>query len=205
MRKLSSTLLALGAALAATFLVVSVASAHAPIKFIHWDSQTNPTSLTAMTDNRTITTTPGSFYLRVYNAGGSRIDNGDAKVGADQMSITVTLIPGLTAGTYRVDWLTTSTDGAVLSSSVSVTLPESNGGAVAPPPDPDGGADDADTAAPAATEAPPTTSTHPVTPPSAGDAGLASHNGGNSDALFVLAGTLAMLTAGGVAFAGRKR
>jgi methionine-rich copper-binding protein CopC len=203
MRKLPLTLMAAGAALVATLLVVSVASAHAPIKFIHWDSQTNPTSLTAMTDNRTMTTTAGSFYLRVYDVSGSRVDNGDAKVGADQTSITVTLIPGLTAGTYRVDWFTTSTDGAVLSSSVPVTLPETNGGAVAEPADPDGGADDDADAAPPATEAPAPPET--IAPPSTGDAGLKSPSGGSSDALFILAGTFAFLTAGGVAFAGRKQ
>jgi methionine-rich copper-binding protein CopC len=201
MRKLPLTLMAAGAALVATLLVVSVASAHAPIKFIHWDSQTSPTSLTAMTDARTITTTPGSFYLRVYNAGGSRVDNGDAKVGADQTSITVTLIAGLTAGAYRVDWLTTSTDGAVLSSSVPVTLPETNGGAVAEPPDPDGGADEDATPPSTSFITPPET----IAPPSTGDAGLKSPSGGSSDALFILTGTFAFLAAGGVAFAGRKQ
>jgi methionine-rich copper-binding protein CopC len=201
MRKLPFTLLAAVAALVATLLVVSVASAHAPIKFIHWDSQTTPTNLTAMTDARTITTTPGSFYLRVYNAGGSRVDNGDAKVGADQTSITVTLIPGLTAGTYRVDWFTTSTDGAALSSSVPVTLPESNGGEVALPPDP-GGDDDEDAAPPSTSYITPPEN---IAPPSTGDAGLASSSGGSSDTLFVLAGTFAFLAAGGVAFASRKR
>jgi copper resistance protein C len=198
MKRRNFAVLATGVAILAMLLTVGVASAHAPIKFITWDAPSNPTTLTASTDNLKMATTPNSFYLRVYNAGGSRVDKGDAKVSADQTSITVTLVPGLQPGPYRVDWKTTSTDGAVLSSSVAVMLPAANGGEVAQPAD-----DDEEEAAPVET-AP--AEVAPIAPPSTGDGGLADRRGGSDTSAALAAGVIALMAAGGGAFAyGKKR
>jgi methionine-rich copper-binding protein CopC len=190
--------LAAGLTVLAILLTANIASAHAPIRFIHWDSQTNPASLTASTDNRMLETASNSFYLRVYDAQGERVDNGDAVVSADQMSITVTLVSGLDSGAYRVDWKTTSTDGAVLSDSVAISLP----GSVEPAPEPEESQEhdkDADEAT--SDEAPPTS----VAPPSTGDGGLLAGgpSGLNTYGALGTAGLL-LATAGGLTLAYRK-
>jgi methionine-rich copper-binding protein CopC len=196
MRKLF-TFLALGVAMAATLALATTASAHAPIKFIKWDSDTNPTALTASTDNREMEATPGSFYLRVYNSGGGRVDNGDATITPDRLSLIVTLLPGLPSGTYRVDWLTTSTDGEVISGSESVPLPGSFESTAAD----DDEADAADTGS-EPTSAPSET----IAPPATGDGGLLSQDGdGFAASKAMAAAALVVVASGGLALAYRRR
>jgi methionine-rich copper-binding protein CopC len=199
--------LAAAVALAATLIFVSAASAHAPIVSITWDSDTNPTTLTASTDERPLETSPNSFYLRVYNAAGSRVDNGDATVSADGFSITVTLVPDLQAGPYRVEWKTTSTDGAILFDSVPVPLP----GGVVPSDEEEGHEheegeehEEGDEHEGAEEQAPDTTA--PVSPPNAGDAGLLDERPRGFNTLSALAGAgIAVTTAGGAIYAYRRR
>jgi methionine-rich copper-binding protein CopC len=189
MKRLPFGLLAAGLAAAATLLIATVASAHAPIRYITWDADSNPTRVIAATDNREMEATPGGFYLRVYNAAGARVDNGDTTISPDRLQLAVTLLPNLPSGTYRVDWLTTSTDGAVLSGSESLPLPGSFGEAPAAPEEMEEHADEGSMA-------------EPISPPSAGDAGLAGRDGSDVNALASIA--LVVLMAGGVAFAYRR-
>jgi methionine-rich copper-binding protein CopC len=114
-------------AVATAFVVTGVVSAHAPITYMEWDTDTNPSRLIAKTNKREMVAEPGSFYVRVYNSSGARVDAGEAVMTPDRLEIHVILQPNLPPGTYRVDWLTTSADGAVLSGSESMPLPGSFG------------------------------------------------------------------------------
>ena len=190
--------LAGGLALVLTFMMATTASAHAPIVSITWDSQTNPTSLTASTDQREIEAAPNSFFVRVYTTFGERVDNGDATLSPDRFSIRVTLQADLPEGTYEVEWLTTSTDGAVLSGRETLTLPGSFG-TTAPVEEEHEEAEEPE----AEEAAPEEEATAPVAPPSTGDGGLAT----GRDHSFGLAGAfaaIALATAGGAALAYRR-
>jgi methionine-rich copper-binding protein CopC len=194
----------------AMLVLVSAASAHAPIKFISWDSQTNPMHLTASTDMRAIEAAPNAFFVRVYNSIGQRVDNGDATLSPDAFSITVSLEPDLPNGTYTVEWLTTSTDGATLSGRETLTLPGSFGDAVSAEEEDheheegeeheDDDSHDDDAKEHEADEA----EAGAVAPPRTGDGGLMTGGSGGSGGLGALAAAAVLVTLGGASLAYRR-
>jgi methionine-rich copper-binding protein CopC len=194
--KRSLAVLAAALAAVASLILTGAVSAHAPITYIEWDTDTNPSRLIASTNNREMVAEPGSFYVRVYNSSGARVDTGEAVMTPDRLEIHVVLLPSLPPGTYRVDWLTTSTDGEVLSGSESVPLPGSFGEPpAAETPEPDE-AEEHEEGEGSGGEA--------VAPPSTGDAGLVGeHSGGILSAYSAAA--VAIVTAGGLAFAYRRQ
>jgi methionine-rich copper-binding protein CopC len=98
------------------------ALAHTPIVSVAWDNPSSPTKLFARTDGSQIDNTPGSFYLRVYDLAGNRVDLGDAAVSASGNEIVVSVRPRLPAGTYRVDWKTTAKDGDADTGSLNIVI-----------------------------------------------------------------------------------
>jgi methionine-rich copper-binding protein CopC len=194
--KRSFTALAAGVAVVATLLVAGVAIAHAPITYIQWDDDSNPMNVIASTNNREMEAEPGSFYLRVYNASGSRVDTGSAVISPDRLTIVAPLQPNLPPGTYRVDWLTTSTDGAVLSGSESLPLPGSFGEPPsAPEPEEEHEAEGEEQ-----------DEGEVIAPPSTGDGGLAgAHEGGLGSLDASGAAAVAVVIGGGAVFAYGRR
>jgi methionine-rich copper-binding protein CopC len=99
---LAATILAL--------LVVGMASAHAKVNAIAWDNPASPTKLNA-TAVEHISNTPGTYYLRVYNASNVQVDLGDTTINpADSTKMSVSVNAALPSGFYRVDWGTLSAD-----------------------------------------------------------------------------------------------
>jgi hypothetical protein len=116
----------------------------------------------------------------------------------DRLQIHVRLLPDLAPGTYRVDWLTTSADGAVLSGSESVPLPGSFGTEPAPEMEEQEAGEEHledEMAGEPETIAPPTTGSGGLL--DRGDAGFATSNA-------VAAAVVMTLMAGGLAFACRR-
>jgi methionine-rich copper-binding protein CopC len=104
---LATSVLAIGASL----LAVSAAFAHATINQLNWDDPSAPAVLTATSGGDKISAEPGTFYLRVYNVDGGRVDNNDAAVSAsNEYQMSVSVRPGLPPGEYRVEWQTASAD-----------------------------------------------------------------------------------------------
>lgn len=113
------------AASVVTFLsltFVGSALAHAAITSVTWDNSANPTRLIASTGGDQISNAPGDSYLRIFNASGARVDRNDAAVSGNNTQITASVQPGLSAGTYRVDWKVVSEDGHESTGSLSVTV-----------------------------------------------------------------------------------
>ena len=171
-----------------TLLFAGVVSAHAPITRIEWVPDTNPTTLIASTDNQEMLAEPGSFYVRVYDSNGARVDTGAMELTPDGLHIYVALQPNLPPGIYRVDWLTTSTDGEVLSGSESVPLPGSFG---EPPSalEPDEEHEGEEMTGGAA-----------VAPPATGDAGLLSRSTAGQSTFAIAAVVLATMSGAALAF-----
>jgi methionine-rich copper-binding protein CopC len=194
--KRSLAVLAAALAAVASLILTGAVSAHAPITYIEWDTDTNPSRLIASTNNREMVAEPGSFYVRVYNSSGARVDTGEAVMTPDRLEIHVVLLPNLPPGTYRVDWLTTSTDGEVLSGSESLPLPGSFG---EPPtaPEPEEEHEEGEEH-----EGEEMTGGEPVAPPSTGDAGLLEGRSTPAGPFAVVAAVLA--TAGSAALVFRR-
>ena len=191
--KRSFAALAAVVAVMATLLAAGVATAHAPITYIEWAPDMNPSHLIAKTNNREMVADPGSFYVRVYNSSGARVDTGTMEMAPDRLQITVALQANLPPGTYRVDWLTTSTDGEVLSGSESVPLPGSFGeppSAPVPEEEHEEGEEH---------EAEEMTGGEAVAPPATGDGGLLSRPSTGQSAFAIAAVVLATMSGAALA------
>ncbi len=104
----------------------------------------------------------GANDLRVYGPGGTRVDEGDARIDDDDRThMIVSLQPGLPAGTYTVEWETLSAeDGDEDSGEFSFTVsPASEGGT---PPASEIGTAQAATPTETPTTPPPTASPTPM-------------------------------------------
>jgi methionine-rich copper-binding protein CopC len=102
-----------GTSLAAVFLALvlaHLASAHAKVTVVAWDNPNGPTKLNA-TATEHISNTPGTYALKVYNSSNAQVDLGDTTIDSvDSTRMRVSVVLGLSAGFYRVDWQTTSAD-----------------------------------------------------------------------------------------------
>jgi hypothetical protein len=66
--------------------------------------------------------TPGTFYLRLFDGVGVRVDQDNAVVTSNDTEIMVGVRPNLPAGTYTAQWFTTGVDGHTDSGSLTISL-----------------------------------------------------------------------------------
>jgi methionine-rich copper-binding protein CopC len=120
--------------LLAAMTFAGTASAHTPIIAVVWDNPASPTKLMGLTDGNQISNAPGTFFLRLYDAAGMRVDLDDAVVMTSNTQIMVSVPPGLPAGSYTVQWLTTAADGDEDSGTLTISIAGAAAPAQAPAP-----------------------------------------------------------------------
>jgi hypothetical protein len=69
---------------------------------------------------------PGTFYLRLVNSTGMRVDEDNAVVTANDTEIRVGVHPDLPAGTYTAHWFTTGVDGHSDSGTLTISIADAS-------------------------------------------------------------------------------